>query len=167
MNLSCFGNLLKNKHFQLLYNPFLRKHFDYVFKAQYDEYVRLFKGAPTHIDGHRHLHLCMNMIVDRIIPVGFKVRRNLTFAPGEKDPFNRYYRYIVDRWLRRKYRTTDYFFDVVPIHSERLRQIIEVAKSSEVELMVHPERFDEYNYLMGDEYLQIISSVQKTSYATL
>ena len=159
--------LLKSKYFQFVYNPLLKKQFDYLFKAQYEEHLRLFKRVPTHIDGHRHLHLCMNMILPGIIPAGLKVRRNFTFAPGEKDPFNRCYRYVVDKWLKRKYKTTDYFFDIVPIQFQRLRQIIEVAKSSTVEIMVHPERSDEYDYLMGDEYLQIISSIRKISYATL
>ena len=159
--------LLKNKYFVLLYNPLLRRNFDYVFKAQYEEYIRLYKRNPTHVDGHRHLHLCMNMIVDKVIPVGFKVRRNFTFGSWEKDPFNRLYRYIIDKWLRRKYKTTDYFFDIIPINSLRLQQIIKFSEKSNVELMVHPERSDEYKYLMGDEYLQIISNIEKISYATL
>ena len=160
--------LLKNKYFVLLYNPLLRRNFDYVFKAQYEEYFHLYKNVPTHIDGHRHLHLCMNVLVDKIIPVGSKVRRNFTFGPKEKDPFNRFYRSLVDKWLKRKYKITDYFLDIVPINHQRLQEIIDFARSSNVELMVHPEREDEYKYItMSDEYLEAISGVETGTYVNL
>ena len=58
--------LSKNKYFVLIYNPLLKRQFDYVYKAQYEEYWRLYNQVPPHIDGHQHLHLCMNMIIDII-----------------------------------------------------------------------------------------------------
>jgi predicted glycoside hydrolase/deacetylase ChbG (UPF0249 family) len=65
---------------QLTYNPLLKNAFRYVYQAQYDEYGRLFGREPAKIDGHDHMHLCMNMLADRIIPLGKRVRRNLTFG---------------------------------------------------------------------------------------
>ncbi|MFX0196077.1 MAG: ChbG/HpnK family deacetylase [Candidatus Hodarchaeota archaeon] len=164
----CIASFLgRNKYCFLLYNPLLKKHFDYVYKAQYEEYVRLYNRIPTHIDGHEHMHLCMNIMIDKIIPKGAKVRRNFFFTSAEKDPFNRLYRRIVDAWLTRRYDSTDFFFDISPIRSRRLERIINLAKISNVELMVHPERPAEYTHLMSDEYLEAISGIEKCTYETL
>ena len=41
----------RGKWSQIIYNPFLKKDFDFVFKAQYGEYCRLFGKEPAQIDG--------------------------------------------------------------------------------------------------------------------
>jgi predicted glycoside hydrolase/deacetylase ChbG (UPF0249 family) len=159
--------LSKNRFSHYLYNPLLKGYFDYVYKSQYEEYLRLYKRLPTHIDGHHHMHLCGNMIIEKIIPKGFKVRRNFSFALGEKSFLNRFYRHVVDKWLMQRYICTDFFFSILPIHLERLQRIVNLAKYSNVELMVHPERVEEFNYLMSDEYIETISSVRKGTYCGL
>lgn len=157
--------LTKTKYNILIYNPALVNHFKYVFKAEYEEFVRLYSKVPSHINGHRHLHLCMNMIIHGIIPEGSKIRRNFTFQRGEKDIFNRLYRRIMDRVIMRKYKITNYFFDIVPITHKRVSQIVDYARSGIVELMVHPEREKEYTYLMSDEFWHVISDVPKGGYS--
>ncbi|MBI4684774.1 MAG: ChbG/HpnK family deacetylase [Nitrospirae bacterium] len=160
--------LLKNKYCSLVYNPFLKKQFDYVYKAQYEEFVRLYNRIPTHINGHKHMHLCTNMIIDKPIPKGFKVRRSFSFASGEKSVFNRFYRYIVDKQLTNRYICTDFFFSISPVNNPgRLQRVINISNSSNVELMVHPEKEDEYNCLMSAEYLSMISNVKKCAYSEL
>jgi len=154
----------KSRYTTLVYNPLLTRHFEYVFNSEYEEYVRLYKKSPSHIDGHHHLHLCMNMMIDSIIPWGTKVRRNFTFWKGEKDVFNRLYRRIADRIIKRRYDITDFFFDISPITQERVGQILDCAKTAVVELMVHPEREVEYNYLMHREVDGIMSVMQRGSF---
>jgi predicted glycoside hydrolase/deacetylase ChbG (UPF0249 family) len=136
---------------QILFNPFLCKSFDYVFKAQWDEFGRLYGAEPTRLDGHHHMHLSMNMIFSTRIPNGVNVRRNFTFRPCEKGFINRLYRYLLDIWLARKFRVTNYFFSIVPIETARLNKIIALSKQWNVELMVHPGVEDEYQYLLSDK----------------
>ncbi len=157
-----------NKYCFLFYNPFLKRDFEYVYEAQYEEYVRLYNGQPTHIDGHHHMHLCTNMLVHGLIPYGFKVRRGFTFYPGEKNIFNIYYRSIVNTILKKRHICTDFFFGV-PHHKKivRLKNILELAKSQNVELMVHPERNEELEFLMSDEFFEMISLVQTGNYSML
>jgi len=158
----------RSKWAQILYNPLLRKKLDYVFKAQYDEYHRLLGSEPAKIDGHHHMHLCINMIVDRIIPQGCRVRRNFSFEPHEKDIINRTYRRLIDAWLIRRYCCTDSFFSIEPVHdSQRLERIIRLGCSSNVEIMVHPAKTEEYNYLMSPEYRNLIAAVPKGTYRRL
>lgn len=152
---------LKGRKFnQILYNPMLNKAFGYVFQAQWDEFSRCYGEEPKRLDGHHHMHLCMNMLVSGSLPKGIKIRRNFTFGPGEKDPLNRLYRYLVDRWLKSRFRCTDYFFSLKPIGLDKIRRILELSKSSDVELMVHPGVENEYRYLLSDNWLNLISETE-------
>ncbi len=160
--------LRRSKYHCILYNPSLRTAVDCLFKLQYEEFVRLYRKEPTHIDGHHHAHLCTNMLLGKVIPESCKVRRTFSFARGEKSMFNLLYRRILDLYLGRRYRCTDKFFSITPISNRsRIRWIVGLAASHSVELMVHPERGPEYEYLTGFEYLEMISSVKTGSYAVL
>jgi hypothetical protein len=108
------------------------------------------------------------MIIGKSIPKGLWVRRNFSFAPGEKSLLNRCYRRTVDTWLTRRYRCTDFFFSLPPdAEVSKLWRIVNLAKSSNVELMVHPERVQEYSYLMSEDYMKMISEVRKGSFVSL
>jgi predicted glycoside hydrolase/deacetylase ChbG (UPF0249 family) len=160
--------LKRSKYAQLFYNPFLRKQFRYVYQAQVEEFHRLYGKPPSHMDGHQHMHLCSNMLLDGIIPRGQKVRRSFSFWPGEKSSFNRIYRSAVDRMLARRYRTTDYFFSLAQcLQFNRLPRVEEVAKTANVELMAHPEKPEEYQWLMSDDCAAMLRRLRVVSYAAL
>ena len=160
--------LKRSKYAQLLYHPLLRQEFRGVFHAQSEEFARLYGHAPSHFDGHRHLHLCANMLWDGIIPAGQKVRRSFSFWPGEKSSLNRAYRHCVDRRLRHRYRTTDYFFALSQcLQGKRLARVAELAKIAKVELMTHPEKAEEYQWLMGDDCQGLTRRLSMRSYAQL
>jgi len=158
--------LRRTKYSQLLYNPFLRKGFSYSYRAQADEFARLLGRPPSHIDGHHHMHLCANVLLGKLIPAGMKTRRNFSFWPGEKSFLNRTYRGLVDRWLNRRYRLTDYFFDLTQcIEQRQLDRIVALAKSNNVELMTHPVVQAESKYLLSDEFGRMLQELKIGSYA--
>jgi predicted glycoside hydrolase/deacetylase ChbG (UPF0249 family) len=160
--------LENNRYATIVYNPFLKKEFEYVCMAQYDEYLRLYGMAPAHINGHRHKHLCSNILIDGLIPRGSKVRRTFTFNWGEKNGFNLIYRRLIDRIVENKYVCTNSFFSLMPLDKrDRLLKIINLSMKSVVELMVHPERKEEFNFLMSDEYFNMISGVKTGNYKLL
>lgn len=148
---------LKARKFnQILYNPVLSKTFEYVFQSQWDEFCRLYGEEPKRLDGHHHMHLCMNMIASGRYPKGLKIRRNFTFNASEKELFNRLYRYLVDRYLRSRFLCTDFFFSMGPIDKGKLERLVLLSKSSDVELMVHPGVENEYTYLLSPEWGKLI-----------
>ena len=158
--------LRRNKYSQLFYNPFLRNAFSYSYQAQVEEFARLFEKPPSHIDGHHHMHLCANLLVNKLIPVGVKVRRNFSFWPGEKSWLNRAYRTLVDRWLARRYQLADYFFDLAQsIREKKMDRVMALAKSSKVELMTHPILQFESEYLMSDQFQAILQRLEVGGYA--
>ena len=160
--------LRANKYALIIYNPFLRKAFREVFEAQVNEFARLYGREPSRFDGHQHMHLCSNMILDRILPAGAKVRRSFSFHTGEKHFFNRYYRAIIDRHLAARHRIGDFFFALsqhLPI--SRLQRVVELARMHNVELMTHPEVNVEFESLLSDEFANTISRVQHETCASL
>jgi predicted glycoside hydrolase/deacetylase ChbG (UPF0249 family) len=160
--------LRRNKYSQLLYNPFLRREFSFSYEAQAEEFLRLFGGVPSHIDGHHHMHLCANLLVSQPIPAGTRVRRNFSFWPGEKTRLNRAYRALVDRWLARRYELTDYFFDLTQcVEQKKLDRVAHLARSRNVELMTHPIVNGEEEYLMSDEFRVILQNVEIRGYAVI
>jgi chitin disaccharide deacetylase len=157
-----------SRYAQLVYNPFLRREFRNVFQAQFEEFAQLYGRPPSHIDGHRHMHLCANMLWDGIIPAGQKVRRSFSFWPGEKSPLNRAYRNWVHKRLTRRFRTTDYFFALSQcLHGERLARVADLAKATNVELMTHPEQPEEYAFLQGEDYLTFTRNLRSGPYTML
>jgi predicted glycoside hydrolase/deacetylase ChbG (UPF0249 family) len=158
--------LKRSKYAQLLHNPFLRKAFAYCYHAQVEEFVRLFEKSPSHIDGHHHMHLCANVLLSNMIPAGTKLRRNFSFWPGEKSILNRTYRWLVDRWLARRYRLADYFFDLTQcLQEKKLERVAALAKSTNVELMTHPIVNAEEEYLMSDEFRELLQRLEIGDYA--
>ncbi len=59
---------------------FCEDAFREVFAAQFEEFTRLYGRVPSRLDGHQHMHLCTNMLVDGLYPAGARVRRNLSFT---------------------------------------------------------------------------------------
>ena len=160
--------LNRSKYAVLLYHPGLRHAFKQVFNSQLDEFVRLYGKTPTHVDGHQHRHLCVNVLIGGVIPSGTKVRRNFTFFAGQKSLLNRWYRALLDRWLARQYSQTAYFFSLLhSLRSGRIADVGAVASHSSVELMTHPIVRQESQWLLGEEYAAAFNAVRKGSYANI
>jgi predicted glycoside hydrolase/deacetylase ChbG (UPF0249 family) len=160
--------LRASKYALIIYNPFLRNAFRAVFAAQLEEFARLYGQPASRFDGHQHMHLCSNMILDRILPMGAKVRRSFSFNAGEKNFVNRYYRALIDRHLAARHRIGDFFFALsqhLPI--SRLQRVVELARMYNVELMTHPEVNVEFEGLLSDEFANTISRAQLEAYASL
>jgi predicted glycoside hydrolase/deacetylase ChbG (UPF0249 family) len=169
---ACHGRICRflnaTKYSLLLYHPFLCDEFHCVFEMQLAEFHRLYHRAPSHLDGHQHMHLATNMLMQHILPEGTKVRRSFSFRPGEKSFANRWYRAAVDRCLARRHRTTDYFFALAQhLTPDQLRRVVILANAADVELMTHPQLPGEYNLLMSDGYAEVVSQVHLAGYDAL
>jgi nucleotide-binding universal stress UspA family protein len=137
-----------HRYASTVYRPGLARAFDYVVKAQLEEYERLYGAPARRIDGHRHMHLCANVIFQGLLPVGTIVRRNFTFEASEKGWINRVYRYLQDRHLAKRHPMADYFFDLQPLEPRRLERFGELARLHDVEIETHVIRDEEYEFLM-------------------
>lgn len=162
------GFLTTSKYALLIYHPLLRRQFRYVIEAQQAEFLRLYGREPSHLDGHQHMHLASNVLLENMLPQGTKVRRSFSFRAGEKNWLNRYYRATVDRRLAKRHRLTDYFFSIAQyLDLDRLGGIIQLAKEANVELMTHPHLQKEYDFLMDEEFSRALSAVRVAGYDAL
>ena len=146
---------------RIVFNPLLQGHFEHVLAAQIDEYHRLYGVDPVRIDGHHHMHLCANVLFAKLLPSGAAVRRNFSFAPGEKSFANRAYRQFVDNRLARRHSSTDYFFSLPPLEpASRLQGIFSLAQQSSVEVETHPIHPTEYAFLMGEDFPRLAGNLR-------
>lgn len=160
--------MTKSKYAVLLYQPGLRREFREIFNSQWDEFARLYGQPPSHVDGHQHRHLCANVLLGDVIPRGVKVRRNFSFWPGEKSTFNRAYRGLMDRWLGRRYRLTDYFFSLGQcLKAGLMSRVAGTAGTSNVELMTHPIHAEEKDWLLSGAFSETMKGLQLSPYAQL
>jgi hypothetical protein len=146
--------LLRHRLAPAVFHPLLASSFEYVVKAQLEEYHRIYGAEPVRLDGHHHMHLCANVIFGGLLPRWTLVRRNFSFGKGQKSLANRLYRRFVDGILARRHSLVDFFFSVAPIELPgRLQQIFSLARRHVVEVMTHPVNPKEYEFLAGGEIL--------------
>lgn len=145
----------------VMYHPGLAVSFDYVVKAQFAEYERLYDAPADRVDGHHHMHLCANVLFGELIPADTLVRRNFSFARGEKSWVNRLYRRWIDARLKRRHRLVDFLFPLAPIEPlERLQQIASLARHAVVEVETHPINSAEYRFLTTGEIFQQLKDIR-------
>jgi hypothetical protein len=152
--------LTAHKFAPMVYHPGLASSFEYVVKMQLEEYERLYGAPANRVDGHHHMHLCANVTRQELIPSGITVRRNLSFAPGEKGFLNRLYRRRQDRQLARRHRLTAFFFDLQPLEPrQRFTEILGLAPRFDVEIETHPVRDEEFSFLIDGALLRSASDI--------
>lgn len=153
--------LQRHRLAQVVFHPGLIRSFDYLVAAQLDEFRRIYGTDAKRIDGHHHMHLCANVLVQRLLPPGKIVRRNFSFERGEKTIWNRLYRKAVDHSLGRRHRLVDLFFSLPPLQPpERIERICSLAHQFVVELEAHPVNVEEYRYLTEGELFRQIGDTQ-------
>jgi hypothetical protein len=142
--------LLRHPLARAIFHPSLVRSFEYVVTAQVEEYCRLYGVQPERLDGHHHMHLSANVLLQRLLPAKTIVRRNFSFEFGEKGAMNLLYRKTVDKILSRRHCLTDYFFSLPPLEPQsRLQRILSLARQFDVEVETHPVNPEEYRFLTG------------------
>jgi len=145
----------------ILFNPFILRDIKNVYSAQKNEFIRIFEKEPSFINGHHHMHLCMNMLMSNLIPESTLIRRTYTFESGEKNFFNLAYRRLVNLLIDARYISSDKFLSIEPISNEkRLKRIFELSKKENIEIEVHPEKNDECAFLLSDDFGKLLHDVQ-------
>lgn len=148
--------LKSSKYSVVLYHPLLAREFADVVQAQLTEFGRLFGCTPAHVDGHQHMHLATNVLVQRLLPAGTRVRRSFSFAAGQKSLLNRCYRERVDSALARRHPLTDYFFSLGHhLNAQGIARLASLATRDVVELMVHPAWDREFDFMMGEHFTEL------------
>jgi hypothetical protein len=105
------------------------------------------------------MHLSENILTAKLLPAGTLVRRNFSFASGEKSWFNRRYRKFIDGRLQQRHRMVDFLFSITPIQPERMERILSYARQGVVELETHPVNADEFHFLTSQEMVTLLNGL--------
>jgi predicted glycoside hydrolase/deacetylase ChbG (UPF0249 family) len=134
-----------------LFDPLVQTDIDACIRDQLERFIALFGCEPSHFDGHRHVHICPNVVLSRVIPEGAKVRNSLDFgARGGRPALAA--RAIRRRILFRRRVTTRYFFSL----DNAADLALSLATRSTVELMAHLQEPEQYSLLRSDEWVQAL-----------
>jgi len=146
---------------QALFNPMLVNDFRSSVSVQWAEFKRLYGRPPEFVNGHHHMHLCANVLGQRLLPRRARIRGTFTFKSGEKIWVNRFYRSFVTHRLRKAYITPDCLYSVEPItDTARLRRIAQEATTRNVELEVHPEQLEQQEFLLDSRFHYLLAGAE-------
>jgi predicted glycoside hydrolase/deacetylase ChbG (UPF0249 family) len=147
-----------------VFNPLLVTAFRDSFEAQVEEFHRLYGCKPDRVDGHHHMHLCANVMVQRLLPAGVLVRGSFSFEAHERSWLNRTYRRFTNAMLKRRHVVPDYLFSLVPLDTvHRLPRIFALGRKAFVEIETHPANDDEYRFLQSDVIPQQLRSASSSA----
>jgi hypothetical protein len=142
--------LCAHRSARLLYHPGLANSFEYAVAQQLEEFSRLYGRTPDRIDGHHHMHLSANVLLQGLLPSGTIVRRHFSYEPGEKILRNSVFRLFSRVLLGGRYRVVDFLFSLPPFApAARVQRIFNLARRFVVEVETHPIKPEEYRFLTG------------------
>lgn len=149
------------------YRPRLRGAVDQALSDQLGKFQELYGHAPTHVDGHNHVHISPNVLFSKSLPRGIKVRNSHDYAGALGDSPKVLRRALI----RGRFATTDSFFSIRSIHPDfggsGLEEALGLARERPVEVMVHPHWEDEYELLKSDGWRRAIAGLPLGSYEDL
>lgn len=146
-------------------SPTLRSAIERCVVDQLAEFRRLYGREPTHVDGHKHVHISPTVARTPAL-TGFKLRRALTDTPG---------RAFIESARRGRHRrtlqrssVTDGCLSMWSMRDELLAgrepQALRLAPGQVVEVMAHPGLPEEWPLLMSDAWAGALAGVRLGTY---
>jgi hypothetical protein len=145
---------------RFFFHPGLARSFEYVVKAQVEEFHRLYGVEPRRVDGHHHMHLCANVLLGGLLPAGTLARRTFSRRKQAEGWVRSAYRQVTDRILARRHSLTDFFFHLTPLEpADHLERVFGLARRFAVEVETHPINAEEYRFLTGPDIFRRLQGV--------
>jgi chitin disaccharide deacetylase len=122
---------------------------------QLAEFERLYGQAPTHLDGHNHVHLSPNVILAGRLPRDLPLRRAQNWPPPAT-PRARFVR-AARSAMTARFTCTELFASIGAVHpllgGRGLEELLDRSLSTSVEIMTHPQWPDELELLSSPEWV--------------
>jgi len=154
-----------------LYHPAWSADFERCISDQLSRFDELYGRAPTHVDGHRHMHLVGNALLARALGPVRRYRRPVNRRPAESRAYKRAFNAALARAMRPRFVTTERCVSIraldpvlggAPSNGE-----LALARDRSVEVMVHPGWEDERAVLLAHDWRDRLASFRLGSYADL
>jgi predicted glycoside hydrolase/deacetylase ChbG (UPF0249 family) len=150
-------------------DPTIRGDVEAAVGDQLHRFFELFGRAPSHLDGHKHVHVCPNVALSDVLRPVSRRRNALWSWPGTRTAMGAM-RAARRAFTYRAFLTTR---DLISIHelfepdavgSERR---LRAALGSSVEVMAHPGFPHEREALMSERWERLLAGIPTGSYADL
>jgi chitin disaccharide deacetylase len=155
----------------LSYDPRLARAVDRCIADQLARFEELYGRAPTHVDGHRHMHVSLNAVFAPSLRGVGRYRAAFTFPRADSAAPKRAMRAVQNALIRRRFATTRYFFSIRTLHpalgGSDMDAKLGLSRASPVEVMVHPGREDELRVLLDESWLARLAQLPTGSYKDL
>jgi hypothetical protein len=142
------------------WDPFVARGVAAATRDQVIEFSRLYGRGPDHVDGHRHVHVCLNVAFTRALAPGRTTRRALRQFDGGalRGP-----RRLRQRALDRRARTTDFLVPFSQASPDRL----DLARRGSLEVMTHPGLEEERERLLSPAWRDGLAPLQRGDFGDL
>lgn len=148
------------------YDPRLRHGMAAVIGDQLQAFSDLYGTAPTHVDGHKHVHSCPDVALAAPL-AGVKMRNGLRTAPSTRTAMGSVR--AVRRALTYRHKlTTRYFFDIAELFRDgteaSITARVALAHETSVEIMAHPGFAHEWEALTSPLWGELLDRSPRGGY---
>lgn len=154
-----------------VYHPAWSADFERCISDQLARFHELYGRAPTHVDGHRHMHLVPNALLARALGPVRRCRRPVNRRPAESRAHKRAFSAALGRLMRPRFVTTDRCVSIRALDpglgGGGLNGELALARQHSVEVVVHPGWEDERAVLLTRDWRDRLARFQLGSYADL
>jgi predicted glycoside hydrolase/deacetylase ChbG (UPF0249 family) len=154
-----------------LYHPTWTRDFEQCISDQLARFEQLYGRAPTHVDGHQHMHLAFNALFAGALGPIAKCRRPVVWMPTESPRRKRAARALLDQLVRLRFATTDWCMSLRSLHPSLggagIEQALGRAEQGSLEVMVHPGYYDEHAILTSPEWRALLAPYRLGSFEEL
>jgi predicted glycoside hydrolase/deacetylase ChbG (UPF0249 family) len=153
-----------------IFDPRIRRVVDDAISDQLERFEELYGKPPTHVDGHKHVHVCPNVALASPLASIAKMRDDGWAWPTARTPMGAaraMKRYLVSRRFLRTRVLLDIWKLRPELGSEGSGGRAELARRASVEVMAHPGFPHERRSLMSSGWGRLIEGLPTGSYREL
>jgi predicted glycoside hydrolase/deacetylase ChbG (UPF0249 family) len=154
-----------------VYHPGWARDFGRCIAAQLARFTQLYGRAPTHVDGHQHMHLVPNALLSRALGGVERCRRPVNRMSYESRASRRLARAVLARAMRLRFTTTDRCFSIRALDpalgGTGAADALALARRGSVEVYVHPGWEDEFALLASPTWRAALAEYRVGSYLDL
>jgi predicted glycoside hydrolase/deacetylase ChbG (UPF0249 family) len=161
------AKLSGSKLHRWVYDPLMRRDIQTTVREQFDEFAKLYGCAPTHLDGHHHIHVIPNVLFSGAVPPRGKLRSPV--CTSWRSAAARARGRLLRSALRQaRFTTTDYLLSIDELdawaHDDGA---IALPRSASVEVMTHPGVPEEDSLLESSTWRRVLASRRLGSFKDL
>ena len=157
------GHFARSPSAYWICSPFRQPMIEACIRDQMRMFEQLYGEMPREIDGHQHVHTCLNVLLARSLGNVEAMRATFNLPPDDRGLAKRGVQRLINGMVRLRFESTQRFTFLRKGTSCRsaqdLARIIARARTESVELMTHPGIEDERKLLLSDEWSEAIAGV--------